>query len=46
MFEVIACNDPKFPYPVIDPNGDIVALFHYESDAENYAAWMNKTGQV
>ena len=46
MFEVIACSDAKFPHAILDPNGEIMALFHYESDAEKYADWMNKTGQV
>jgi hypothetical protein len=41
-FQVIACSDPKFPYAIQDSNGEIMALFHYESEAELVADFLTK----
>jgi hypothetical protein len=43
MFEVIACSDPKFPYAIVDENGEIMALFHYEFEAEKVVQFLNQS---
>ena len=42
-FQVIACSDPKFPYAIQDSNGEVMALFAYEFEADKVCEFLNKS---
>ena len=44
-FQVIACSDPKFPYAIQDSNGEVMALFKYEDEAELVAEFLTKSNR-